>query len=69
MINSTLLIKLFLIDILKSQIVKDQHKKMLSKVAQPKLALIKLKNTMIPIPPVSEQKSISTKLINLGQIL
>ena len=69
LINSTLLIKLFLIDILKSQIVKDQHKKMLSKVAQPKLALIKLKNTMIPIPPVSEQKSISTKLINLGQIL
>ena len=69
LINSTLLIKLFLIDILKSQIVKDQHKKILSKVAQPKLALIKLKNTMIPIPPVSEQKSISTKLINLGQIL
>nr|WP_254261661.1 hypothetical protein [Lactobacillus helveticus] len=38
---------------------------MLSKVAQPKLALIKLRKTIIPLPPVSEQKRVVGKILQI----
>lgn len=65
LLDNNLLSKIFLIYALKSNIVKNQHNKILSKVAQPKLALIKLKNTIIPLPPLSEQKRIVRRIINL----
>lgn len=65
LLDNNLLSKIFLIYALKSNIVKNQHNKILSKVAQPKLALIKLKNTIIPLPPISEQKRIVRRIRNL----
>ena len=55
----------YLVQILKSSIVSEQHNRILSKVAQPKLSLIKLKQTFIPLPPLEEQKRIVTKITQL----
>ena len=57
--------KKFFIEMLSSDFIKEQHKKMLSKVAQPKLALIKLKKTIIPLPPLSEQKRVVRKILQI----
>lgn len=50
---------------LESNLVRNQHKKMLNQMAQPKLALFRLKNTLIPLPPLSEQKRIVDKIEKL----
>nr|WP_279593686.1 restriction endonuclease subunit S [Lactobacillus kefiranofaciens] len=57
--------KKFFIEMLSSDFIKEQHKEMLSKVAQPKLALIKLRKTIIPLPPVSEQKRVVGKILQI----
>lgn len=59
----------YLIYILESSVVTTQHKKILSQVAQPKLALIKLKNTVIPLPPLEEQSRIAAKIAQLFALL
>ena len=59
----------YLVQILKSPIVAQQHSRILSKVAQPKLSLIKLKQTFIPLPPVSEQSRIAAKIAQLFALL
>ena len=59
----------FLIQVLSSNIVKKQHKKILSQVAQPKLSLIKLRQTIIPLPPLSEQRRIVSKLEQLFALI
>ena len=50
---------------LESNLVRNQHKTMLKQMAQPKLALFRLKNTLIPLPPLSEQKRIVAKIEKL----
>ena len=50
---------------LESNLVRNQHKTMLNQMAQPKLALFRLKNTLIPLPPLSEQKRIVDKIEKL----
>lgn len=50
---------------LESNLVRNQHKTMLNQMAQPKLALFRLKNTLIPLPPLSEQKRIVAKIEKL----
>lgn len=59
----------FLIQALSSNIVEKQHKKILSQVAQPKLSLIKLRQTIIPLPPLSEQRRIVSKLEQLFALI
>ena len=59
----------YLVQILKSPIVAQQHSRILSKVAQPKLSLIKLKQTFIPLPPLSEQSRIAAKIAQLFALL
>lgn len=59
----------YLVQILKSPIVAQQHSRILSKVAQPKLSLIKLKQTFIPLPPLEEQSRIAAKIAQLFALL
>ncbi|MDB6256764.1 restriction endonuclease subunit S [Lactobacillus amylovorus] len=61
--------RIFLIQALSSNIVEKQHEKILSQVAQPKLSLIKLRQTIIPLPPLSEQSRIAAKIAQLFALL
>ena len=61
--------KKFMVYLLSSPIVKNQHRKILSKVAQPKLSLIKLKRTIVPLPPLEEQKRIVLKINKLQEVI
>lgn len=60
--------KTFFIQVLSSNAIEQQHEKILSQVAQPKLSLIKLRQTIIPLPPLSEQKRIAAKIEQLFAI-
>lgn len=48
--------------LLESNCVVNQCNEIISRVAQPKLALIKVKNLLLPLPPLSEQKRIASKI-------
>jgi len=47
---------------LQSELVQNQISDATTKVGQPKLAIIRIQNIMIPIPPLAEQKRIVAKL-------
>ena len=68
-IGKNLVSNAFLINALESDEVKNQHKRILSQVAQPKLALTKLRNTVISFPPLAEQSRIATKIAQLSELL
>lgn len=59
----------YLVQLLKSSIVIEQHNRILSKVAQPKLSLIKLKYTFIPLPPLKEQNRIIERIKLLDELI
>lgn len=52
---------LYLLYTLESNEVKEQHNKILSQIVQPKLALVKLRNTIIPLAPIKEQSQLLYK--------
>ena len=61
--------KNYIVDVLTSSLVKNKHEKVLSQVAQPKLSLLKLKQTVIPLPPLEEQSRIAAKITQLTRLL
>ena len=48
--------------VVQSSLVQNQIADATTKVGQPKLAIIRIQNMLIPLPPLSEQKSIVAKL-------
>lgn len=50
--------KMFLVYLLNSQLVQQQFKVVYNQVAQPKLSIRSTNSTLIPLPPLSEQKRI-----------
>ncbi len=52
----------WLIKCMQSSLVQNQIADATTKVGQPKLAIIRIQNMLIPLPPLSEQKSIVAKL-------
>ena len=48
----------WLIQCLSSKVVKDQIDEATTKVGQPKLAIKRIQNLLIPLPPVREQAQI-----------
>jgi type I restriction enzyme S subunit len=55
----------FLLLALQSQLVQSQFMKKTNQQAQPKLALIRVESTLIPIPPLAEQRRIVAKVEEL----
>ncbi len=49
---------MFLVYLLNSQLVQQQFKEVYNQVAQPKLSIRSTNSTLIPLPPLSEQKRI-----------
>lgn len=54
--------KIFLMYLLKSNIVQSQIHQMITRVAQPKLAIKNIKLLLLPLPPLNEQKRIVEKI-------
>lgn len=52
----------YLLQVLKSDFAQKQFADKTKQVGQPKLALIRLKSALIPLPPLEEQKRICEKL-------
>ncbi|HGA1126107.1 TPA: restriction endonuclease subunit S, partial [Streptococcus suis] len=50
--------KMFLAHLLKSPLVQKQFKEVYNQVAQPKLSIRSTNSTIIPLPPLAEQKRI-----------
>ena len=48
--------------VVQSSLVQNQIADATTKVGQPKLAIIRIQNMLIPLPPLSEQKRIVAKL-------
>ena len=57
--------KKWLMYCLSSDVVQQQIKEATTKVGQPKLAIARIENLLIPLPPYEEQKRIVTKLEEL----
>lgn len=57
--------KEFLLYVLNSKFIQEQFVNKTKQVGQPKLALSRLKSTLIPLPPLNEQKRIVEKLNQL----
>ncbi|MDN5554167.1 restriction endonuclease subunit S [Prevotella sp.] len=57
--------KRFLLYALTSDTIQSQVKSCTTKVGQPKLAIIRIQNFLIPIPPIKEQKAISSMVDRL----
>ena len=64
-INMELTHKKYIEYALSSPLVKQEHAEMLNQMAQPKLALIRLRTTYFPLPPLAEQKRIVAKIEKL----
>lgn len=60
--------KMFLLHILKSSFMQDQFVDKTNQVGQPKLALIRLKSALFPLPPHKEQMRISRKIDQLATL-
>ena len=61
--------KKFLMYCLLSDFVQSQIKSCTTKVGQPKLAIIRIENLLIPLPPLKEQYRIVTKIEQLASIM
>jgi len=57
--------KLFLLNILKSSLLQEQFVDKTNQVGQPKLALIRLKSAVFPLPSINEQNRIVEKIEQL----
>src|SRR5699024_2295018 len=57
--------KHFIYYLLSSNVVQKQIIEVTTKVGQPKLAIKRIRNLMLPLPPVEEQKRIVTKIEEL----
>ncbi len=57
--------KFFLLHLLCSPLVQEQFIDKTNKVAQPKLAIERILTTLVPLPPVAEQKRITSALTEL----
>ncbi len=58
----------YLIIALGSQFVQNQFQDAINQMAQPKLALSRIEQTIVPIPPIAEQKKIVKRVSELMQI-
>ena len=56
------LCELYLLYTLLSDVVQEQIRECTTKVGQPKLAIIRIQNFLIPIAPLAEQKRISNRI-------
>ena len=54
--------KMWLFYVLKSPVVQQQIESMITKVGQPKLAIKRIVNILIPLPPIEEQQRIVDKI-------
>ena len=54
--------KMFLVYLLNSQLVQQQFKEVYNQVAQPKLSIRSTNSTLIPLPPLAEQKRIVAQI-------
>ncbi|MDN2972080.1 restriction endonuclease subunit S, partial [Streptococcus suis] len=54
--------KMFLAHLLKSPLVQKQFKEVYNQVAQPKLSIRSTNSTIIPLPPLAEQKRIVAQI-------
>ena len=57
--------KYFVYYLLSSQEIQSQILDMVTQVGQPKLAILRIQNLILPFPPLAEQKRIVTKLNQL----
>ncbi len=55
--------KELLLYFIQSQFIQNQFVDKTNKVAQPKLAIVRIESTLIPLPPKSEQERIISKLV------
>ena len=61
--------KKLLLYFIQSQFIQNQFVDKTNKVAQPKLAIVRIESTLIPLPPKSEQERIISKLVLLLQYI
>ena len=57
--------KRYLLFALLSELVQNQIRQSTTKVGQPKLAIIRIQNLIIPLPPLAEQHRIVEKIEEL----
>ena len=59
----------WLIRFLKSSLIQNQIAESTTKVGQPKLAILRIQNLLIPLPPLAEQKRIVEKINELMPVI
>ena len=60
-----LLDKIWLLYALSSEIIQAQIRNATTKVGQPKLAILRIQNILLPVPPSKEQTRIANKIVSL----
>ena len=60
-----LLDKIWLLYALSSEIIQAQIRNVTTKVGQPKLAILRIQNILLPVPPSKEQTRIANKIVSL----